>query len=116
MKVDMTPQQALCEIEKLLAEGGNWKVSRFIVEYIEDLKSSKRLLDNLNEFIGIVNPSIDLFVSVAILRSSYTHGQSLTNWKPFLDNVREANKDNPRINRVLIGLNNPYRPVFNIGC
>lgn len=111
MKFKMTPQQASLEMSKRIAAGDTRELAHFIVWYVEDLKSAK-MLDELNEFIGIINPEVDLYASTCILRSSYTHGMALTNWKPFLDGVREANKDNPRINRVLVGLDKPYTPSF----
>lgn len=109
MKFDMTPQQALCELDKRLGAGETREIAHFIVWYVEDLKSAKRLKE-LNEFIGLVNPEINTYACSAILRSSYTHGQSLTNWPTFLKEVREAHKDNPRIDRILIGLDKPYTP------
>lgn len=111
MKFKMTPWQALMELGNRLAAGDNREVTHFIVWYVEDLKSAKQFTA-LNEFIGIVNPEVSTFASAAILRSSYTHGQSLTNWKPFLDAVREAHKDNPKIDRILIGLDKPYQSSF----
>lgn len=111
MKFDLTPQQALNELDKRLGAGETREVAHFIVWYVEDLKSAKRFKE-LNDFIGLVNPAVDTYASSAILRSSYTHGQSLANWKPFLDGVREAHKDNPRIDRILRGLDRPYTPSF----
>ena len=111
MKFDMTPQQALCELDKRLAAGETREIAHFIVWYVEDLKGLKRLKE-LNEFIGMVNPAANTYACSAILRSSYTLGQSLTNWKPFLDGVREAHKDNPRIDRILVGLDQPYQQSF----
>jgi len=107
----MTPQQALCELDKRLGVGDFREVANFIVWYVEDLKDLKRF-NELNEFIGMVNPAVNTYACSAILRSSYTHGQSLTNWKPFLDAVREAHKDHPRIDRILVGLNNTYQSSF----
>lgn len=111
MKFKMSPQQALCELDKRLGDENFREVAHFIVWYVEDLKSLKRL-DELNDFIGMVNPEVNTYACSAILRSSYTHGQSLTNWKPFLDGVREAHKDNPRIDRILVGLDQPYQSSF----
>lgn len=107
MKFNMTPQQALMELGDRLADDNFREVAHFIVWYVEDLKSAKRFKE-LNDFIGMVNPEVNTYACSAILRSSYTHSQSLTNWKPFLDGVREAHKDNPRIDRILIGLDRPY--------
>ncbi|MNC01079.1 hypothetical protein D3C75_484210 [compost metagenome] len=109
MKFKMTPQEASLELSKRMAAGDTREVAHFIVWYVEDLKDAKKF-ETLNEFIGIINPEVDTYVSSAILRSSYTHGMALTNWKPFLDGVREAHKDNPRIDRILVGLDRPYTP------
>lgn len=111
MKFNMSPQQALMELGNRLADENFREVAHFIVWYVEDLKSLKRFQE-LNEFIGMVNPEVNTYACSAILRSSYTHGQSLTNWKPFLDGVREAHKDNPRIDRILVGLDQPYQSSF----
>lgn len=111
MKFKMTPQQALCELDKRLGANDFREVAHFIVWYVEDLKSAKRFND-INEFIGMVNPEVSTYACSAILRSSYTHSQSLTNWKPFLDGVRKAHKDNPRIDRILAGLDQPYQSSF----
>lgn len=111
MKFNMTPQQALMELGDRLDAGDFREVAHFIVWYVEDLKDSKRFKE-LNDFIGMVNPEVNTYACSAILRSSYTHGQSLTNWKPFLDGVREAHKDNPRIDRILVGLDQPYQSSF----
>lgn len=109
MKFDLTPMQAVKELESRLDAGETREVAHFIVWYVEDLKGLRRL-DELNDFIGLVDPGVDTHASAAILRSSYTHGELLTNWKPFLDAVREAHQDNPRIDRILVGLNKPYIP------
>lgn len=111
MKFKMTPLEALMELGKRIAAEDTRELAHFIVWYVEDLKDSKRFKE-LNDFIGMVNPEVTTYASVAILRSSYTHGQSLTNWKPFLDGVREAHKDNPRIDRILVGLDQPYQSSF----
>lgn len=111
MKFDLTPQQAVKELDRRLEAGETREVAHFIVWYVEDLKSLNRL-EELNDFIGMVNPAVDTYASSAILRSSYTHGQMLSNWSTFLEEVREAHKDNPRINRILVGLDKPYTPSF----
>lgn len=110
MKFKMTPLQALMELGKRIDANNTRELAHFIVWYVEDLKSAKKFKD-LNDFIGMVNPEVDTYASSAILRSSYTHSMALTNWKPFLDGVREAHKDNPRIDRILRGLDQPYTPT-----
>lgn len=107
----MTPQQALMELGERIAAEDTRELAHFIVWYVEDLKSEKRFKE-LNEFIGMVNPEVNTYACSAILRSSYTHGMALTNWKPFLDGVREAHKDNPRIDKILRGLDKPYQSSF----
>lgn len=111
MKFNMTPLQALMELGKRIAAEDTRELAHFIVWYVEDLIKYKQL-NELNQFIGMINPEIDTFAASAILRSSYTHGQGLTNWQPFLDRVREAHKDNPKIDRILRGLDQPYKSSF----
>lgn len=111
MKFDLTPTQAVVELTDRISKGETRQAAHFIVWYIEDLISLKRF-DEIDAFIGLISPDVNVWASSAILRSSYACAEHLTNWPTFLNDVREANKDNPRINRILVGLDKPYRSSF----
>ena len=47
------------------------------------------------------------------LRSTYSISGTLKEWLPLLQRVRESHKNNLRIDKILVGLDQPYeKPVF----
>lgn len=112
MKFDLTPQEALVELQRRIVEMDTRDVTHFIVWYVGDLVDQGRT-STLEEFIQLIDPQIcELAPITYILRSSYVVGHTLPSWLHLLNSVREVHKDNPRINRILVGLDKPYKSSF----
>lgn len=105
----MTPHEAAAHLATLGDPADNREMCHFVVNYIEDLKKQQRLMA-LDVFIKQINPCTNIRTCTAVLRSSYSVSPELVYWQDFLEEVRIAHCDNPRLDRILVGLDNPYKP------
>lgn len=109
MKFDLTPKEAIAELQQRIDEADTREVAHFIVWYVEDLVGLGRI-STLEKFIALVQPGpIPLAPITYILRSSYTIGHQSKEWVALLKQTREVFKDEPRLDRILIGLDQPFK-------
>ncbi len=78
--------------------------SAYAVYFVESNFSSHNLAAINTLLLNISIARLTEWSMVAILRSSYSARESLPGWKPFLESVADALKNNNKVDRLLMGL------------
>lgn len=106
----MSPTEAVVALNKVCATGDTREIAHFVVYYVEELKERKNI-PAMDEFLAALDPAIHIQAASCVLRSSFSANAHLSNYMKFLADVRKAHSDNPRIDRILVGLNRIYEPM-----
>lgn len=102
-----TLEQAFSDLRTLSIFGTTSEISRYVVYYVGDLVDNNKVAE-LDEFIGMLDPAWPLWTGCVVLRTSYTLSPVLKNWTTYRDAVWAFNKDAPRADKLMRGLDKVY--------